>query len=247
MQKQVTFVLGVTAILIAATAFYATAPASRFSQEPASVPKSADERLHTGVIEGRVLDAKGVAVGGAKVFAERDDALNSLVMTSRSDANGYFKVYLREPGTYRVYGSKEEDGYPLTISSFYQENATPSPKVKVSPNQVAQDVTVWLRAKASTITGHIADASTNTPITEATITLRRADNPEAYYLIGANEVKENGKFKVLVPSAPFTIEVSAPGYEPWSHGKDGSGGQADSLRLNQGEIRNLNISLHKKK
>src|SRR5689334_7271698 len=72
-------------------------------------------------IEGRVINAAGQAVAGAKVFAELDNGGMTNIATSASDSNGNFNIKVRQLGQYTVFGSKEEDGYPLTVSGFHQQ------------------------------------------------------------------------------------------------------------------------------
>lgn len=117
----------------------------------------------------------------------------------------------------------------------------------VTQNQVARDVVLQFGPKASKIEGFIVDATTNQPISKATITLRRVDNPEVYYIIGPKEPKENGRFKVLVPSVPFTIEVSSPEYETWTYSKNGLNNRSDPLVVNRGIVKKLGIALHPQK
>ncbi len=103
-----------------------------------------------------------------------------------------------------------------------------------------------LGPKSAKLIGRIVDATTNRPISEATIYLHRADNPEALVITGTEQpgTKEKGEFKILVPSAPFTIEVKAPGYEDWTYSSDGTGKRKDALKLEKEETKNLTIALH---
>lgn len=197
-----------------------------------------------GEIEGFVINVEGQRVAGARVFAERDDALNSLVMSSYTDDSGAFKINLREAGFYRLYGSKEDDGYPLTISGFHQVTTIPSPKVSVAEHQVIRDVIVQFGPKVSKINGSIVDSTTGHFISKATIILRRVDDSQMSYVIGAGEAKENGRFNVLVPPVPFTIEVSAPDYETWNYTKDSANHHIDSLQVQSGQTKTLKITMH---
>lgn len=210
-------------------------------------PRPQRARHSEWVIEGRAINAGGESVAGAKVFAELDSAMSSRVAYSFTDKDGSFKIEVEGTGDYKVYGSKESEGYPLTISGFHQESISQIPKVSLSQNQVARDVVVQLGEKVGVVEGVISDATTHKRISKATITLRRADNPDLYYIIGDGEEKENGKFKVLVPAAPFTIEVAAPGYETWTYGMSGHNGRSEPLTVSRGEHKKLDIAVGAKR
>jgi 5-hydroxyisourate hydrolase-like protein (transthyretin family) len=88
--------------------------------------------------------------------------------------------------------------------------------------------------KALKLFGHVVDAITKKPINGVRITLRRVENPGAFFETGINA---SGSFRVLVPQVPFTLEVSAPGYERKNLG---------TLTLKDGEPSNkLEVTLRK--
>lgn len=244
MRKQIVLALVAGVILAATGIFYARARIQGISQEPTS--QSQVEKCcgsAAAVIEGRVVNAEGQPVAGAIVGANMDAAGSSLEVTSRSDENGNYRIQVRNAGAYTMYASKEEDGYADTLSGFHQEGKPVIPKVNLHKNEIVHNIEVRLGSKAEHLEGIISEAITGIPISKATITLRRTDNPQLLYRIGAGEEKKNGKFQVLVPHGPFTIEVSSPGYETWTYSKDGSGNQPDSLKLNYGETKKLSIAL----
>jgi hypothetical protein len=96
--------------------------------------------------------------------------------------------------------------------------------------------------KAATIEGTVKDDLTNQVIRRATITLRLADNPDLLYRTSTDEMNP-GKFKIVVPTVAFRIEMESPGYEAWTYGNNGLQG---SIGLNRGESRKLSIALRKK-
>ena len=89
--------------------------------------------------------------------------------------------------------------------------------------------------KALKLFGHVVDAITKKPINGVLITLRRVENPGAFFETGINA---SGSFRVLVPQVPFTLECQ-PGYERKNLG---------TLTLKDGEPSNrLEVTLRKSK
>ena len=197
-------------------------------------------------VEGRVINAAGEAVAGAKVFVESDDSEARIAM-GVSDKAGNFSIKLRQVGNYTVYGSKEEDGYPLTVSGFHQQVTLDQiPKLRITEPKTVQNVILQLGQSAATVEGTIADSTTDQKVRRATITLRRADNPELLYRTSTDD-EHPGTFKVVVPAEPFTMTVDSPGYETWAYGDDGTRARMPlSMKLNRGELKKLQIALRKR-
>lgn len=164
----------------------------------------------SGAVEGSVLTPEGRPARGALVFAERENFLKGIVPVVRADAEGRFVLKGLEPGTYKVYASKEEDGYPLPTSLFHTGGATAIPRVSVREREVTPGVLVHLAHRGATLVGRLTDAVTKRAVKAAQITLRRADNPAYYFITGPGQ---QGEFNILVPAVPITVEASAPGYE----------------------------------
>jgi hypothetical protein len=193
-------------------------------------------------IEGRVINADGDLIAGAKVFAESDNGGLSHILSGVSDKEGNFKIILNEQGNYTVFGSKEEDGYPLTVSGFHQQVSLDQiPKLSITERKTVTNIVLQLGKKAAIIEGTIKDALTNQAIRRATITLRRADNPDLFYRTSTDGMHP-GKFKIVVPTVAFRFETESPGYEAWTYGNNGLQG---SIRLARGETRRLEVALRK--
>lgn len=215
-------------------------------QQSAANRQRQPEFINGGIIQGRAVNSDAQPVVEAKACVEKADALIGRQLCSSTDNEGNFRIEVPEPGTYTVFGSKEEDGYPLTISGFHREEGILVPKVYVEARQTVRDVILQLGSKAATIHGTVTDATDRKPVSKVTITLRRADNPNIYYEIGAAEPKANGRFKVLVSPVPFTIEVSSSEYETWTYSETGRNGHADALTVNRGQTKRLNIMLRRR-
>ena len=80
--------------------------------------ESFEEKVKASTVEGTVLDANGKPMSGATVLLYSDDQL-----TTKSDANGYFKFENIIPGTYEL-SLLIDDGtvVPLEDYIFVQEN-----------------------------------------------------------------------------------------------------------------------------
>lgn len=188
-------------------------------------------------------DAHKSPVPGATVYADLNTAVNGMIPTDTSDREGRFSITVSSLGTYTIYGSKVEDGYPLTISGFHQQvRLDQVPAITVSEPKTVTDVVLQLGEKAAILEGDLQDANTNQAVKEATIILRRADNLDASYST-SSDAAHPGHFRVVVPlSAPFTVEIESKGYKPW---KFRSQAQEEAIALNKGESKHLTVKLRK--
>lgn len=196
----------------------------------------------SGKILGRVVDAQGQPVSGAKVHAQKSDFTMGRLPTAYTDNHGKFLIKGLTLGTYMMSVAKEEDGYPPSDSPFHSAGLIEIPQVAINEQQVAPKIVIQMGPRASRLVGHIVNAA-NKPIENAQITLSRVDRPDYSYLTGPDL---KGKFKVLVPPVPIMIKVSAPGYEDWYYGGDGSIEQASVMRLAPKTTKKLAISLRPK-
>jgi len=96
-------------------------------------------------------------------------------------------------------------------------------EVQVSDHHTTPNVIIQRGLKASVLEGIVVDGTTNQPVKAAQLTVRRVDRPERFLSTGLfwhqgdDPLKfVEGGFKFLVPSSlPFTLTVSAPGYDDW--------------------------------
>jgi hypothetical protein len=248
MKMRILLMIAGMATSTAAAVLYVNAPAHTMREIPMPAVNMQRRNTAVGVIEGRVVNSQGESVAGAKVSAESDSSGPVRLISSFSDKDGNYKIEVNEPGTYTLTGSKEEGGYPLTISAFhFYGTDIVAPKIEVNTNQVIENVNINLGDKASILEGTIIDSKTNLPVSgKTTITLRRLDDPSLLYRIGGAEEKKNGKFKALVPNVPFTIEISSPDYDTWMYSRDGKGNGSDALILDPGETKKLTITMRLK-
>lgn len=199
-----------------------------------------------GSIAGMVLDDSGRPIAGATVNAIPASQSGAGVAppvaftSARTDASGRFLLENVTPGRYVLNAAKEDEGYPSTSLAFFAGGGRTT-EIKVNERQAAQNVMVQLGPKAARLTGRVVDGVTGQPIANAEMTLTRADNPNNYHITGPN--RPGADFQLMVPSAPFTLKVTAPGYEDWYFGKDGTRAQAAMIQIEPSTTRELVIAL----
>lgn len=224
--RRVQFVFGSTAVICLAVGGVLYATASNQHTHHTTAPG--------GSITGRVVDAEGIPVGGAEVYADRNESPTGRRPDALTDEQGAFSFNNLAPGVYTVSAAKEDAGYPPTDSIFYAVGAVDTPQVSVYEQQTTSDVVVNLTQKAARLRGKVIDHVSGKPINSAQVSMCRADLPDRCYRTSLNLLEEAGAFDLLIPPVPTTIEVSAP-----AHAKR----NLDPLHLQKGEIKWVNISL----
>jgi hypothetical protein len=179
-----------------------------------------------------VLSPDGQPISGASVYAVKSDFTTGRLPVFPTNDRGEFTIPNLTPGTYKVSAAKEDDGYPPTDYEFYASNGVNALRIAVYEGQTTSQVVVNLGPKAAKLVGKVIDAATDKLVKDVQIIVRRTDNPDNSFTIVPDV---NGKIEVLVPPVPFTVEVSAPGYEKR---------HLASLQLSSGEIKRLDITLH---
>jgi hypothetical protein len=188
-------------------------------------------------ITGNVVDLSGDPVAHASVQAVRrplarktaafGDRLNSWI---RADTSGAFVIWL-DPGRYKIRAKDEALGYPDPV---YWLNADPSavfPEIVVSAGETEiQGVKVVLGKPGGFLSRELLDQETRAPVAKGKITLRDAQNPNAYVEVFSDV---RGHFEFAVPSKSIVVSASAEGYTPISL----SGG--DPVVLSGGSIAKL--------
>lgn len=202
-----------------------------------------DHGPETGSIVGRVVNAEGQPIAKARVTASLVEAKSRVESLTETDEDGKFTIKDLAPGTYTLRVANEEEGYPPTDSEFYTDYSIIVPQVGVYGNRVTRDVLVQAGQKRAWLAGRVVDSVTGEPINDAIITFRRADNPKIFFSTGSNQTRVKGGFKLLAPNFPFTVTVSAPGYDDWHPETNGPQKLAGTLQLFSGETRELTVSL----
>jgi hypothetical protein len=205
-------------------------------QTPAGAP---------GEIIGQVVDAQGRPVWSAKVHlgTETGQAFGRVIYYP-TDGNGNFSIKGLAPGEYNLFVIKEEDRHPDRDNLFYSDKQVPVPKVIVSKTEPTPFVTIQAGPRAALISGRVVNAINGQPISAGVlVTFNRPENRLMTLITSLNQPERPGGFSFLLPSAPVTMRVEAPGYETWIYRKNGATRQADLLSAAPGETIQMDVKM----
>jgi len=153
----------------------------------------------SGNIKGTVTEQNGNPVYEATVYAVPQDlTLDGITTRSvQTGRNGAFDFTGRLPwGSYKLYVSKDKDGYPNPLDSFYADSNVEAAKVELSEANPSAEVTLNMGEKAGIITGRILDADTGAPV-KARIHFVGVDNMDSGHSV--NSRAKDGEYYALVP------------------------------------------------
>ena len=111
-------------LLIPLTVIFANCTKS--SNEDEIEEKENYEVVQAGVVKGRMVDARGNAIAGAKVYAGHTTYFNTNVVAV-TDNNGYYQMDIKNPGgTWTVHGQIQRQYNGQTYTFYvYADNADP--------------------------------------------------------------------------------------------------------------------------
>lgn len=211
-----------------------------------NAPRASDERRvlqqntphGTGGIEGRVIDAEGQPVARAIVIYTRvdDTGMGKIQPLVRTNRRGGFSLEGLGTGTYIVHALKEEDGHPYTGLKCYGTGLEVVPQVVVNAGETTSDVVVQFGPRAPEIVGELVDVETGEPISGARLVIREQGNPNPLLRKSVSLEGTKGGFKILVPPAPYIVELTAPGYESK---------QLDARRISKSKAKQTRVALRK--
>ncbi len=189
-----------------------------------------------GAIRGRVLDSTGRSVSGVIVNARSVAPARGGVFATKSDERGVFSFSEVPAGEYKVWATKDENDISFWFFNFAPWTVT----VIVRDGLVTRGVTVQL-SNTARLLGVAGDATTGVALSDAAIFLCRQEDPRKCASFLAD------RFRFLIPNIPLRIRVSAPGYEDWYYGSDGTKEHAEVLQLKPNTTKELTISLRRSK
>ena len=166
------------------------------------------------LISGRVFDESNHGVEMVRVCAKPDDYDQvRMVPCTRSDASGNFTIHVGRPAHFTMFPEKTAAGYQWQAVPFYRNPSMPLVEVVLTESNRTASVNVPLGPKNGSLIGNAIDASTRMPIDNITFTMCQADNRTICW---ATSVKNAaGEFNIGTALVPFTLKVSAAGYEDW--------------------------------
>jgi hypothetical protein len=224
-------------ILLAVSTFYALTPKSQVARNKA-------KEAQPGEIRGRVVDAQGQPVPQAKLHLLKfGDNPTGRIVFYPADEQGNFTIKGIAYGVYDIFVSAKEAGYADTDIKFYKSDELVVPQVAVSEKQPTPFLTVHVGPKTARIVGHVVNAVNGAPIVNATMTFSRPENQFMVLTTSLNQPDDKGGYNFLLPSAPLTIKVTAPGYADWSYRNEGSNQKMDLLTLEPGQTKELTIRM----
>jgi len=206
-----------------------------------------------GCISGVVLDSEDHPLGQATVEAvDIHRASGAIIPTTKTTKYGTFTLCGLEPGSYTVVAIKEQDYYADPISTFFSDGRT-LPEFPLKANEKLENVVIRLGQKCARLKGRIIDSVTGDPVHtiepetgrhlgKASIEFYEAESPQPYMGTGAGR---EGEFSLLVPTKPFRMKVSAPGYKSWYYGDDGSEKGAKAILLPSATTKELIVTLER--
>lgn len=165
-------------------------------------------------ISGQVQDGYGHNLAGITVCAQADViARGEGVPCFNTNALGQFLIRAKKPGHYRLIAGRSEDGYMPPALPFYQHPTMPLPETMVNEQSPSAVVPVVLGPKNGALVVKVADAKTRLPVEDFYILMCRTDLANACF--GSSGKNAEGRLKVFASHAPFTLKITARGYEDW--------------------------------
>lgn len=166
-----------------------------------------------GSILGTVVDTNDAPVVGATVttYHPEETSTKGEWPSTVSDKTGHFRLEAVPPGPNYIFANKLEDYYPETQFGFFTDREKLQ-LVNVEPGKTIGDIKIQLGGEGGRLKGSIIDTSTNQPVLTARILLTRADDTRFMHEQGPDQ---NGDFDIIVPSRPFTMIITAPGFNKW--------------------------------
>ena len=166
------------------------------------------------LITGRVIDESNLGVDKVRVCAKPEDyAQMPMVPCGLSDVNGDFVIHSGRAAHFTIFPEKTAAGYQWQAVPFYRNSSMLVVEVVLTESNRTASVSVSLGPKNGALVGKVVDASTGRPIENTRFTLCQAAAPTVCF---STSVKNStGEFDIGAALIPFTLKISANGYEDW--------------------------------
>jgi hypothetical protein len=191
-----------------------------------------------GEVRGAVINDKAASVVGARVKLVPMDGkpLSTSLPQALTRTAGDFSIKNLPYGQYRIFATKESEGYVNTSFAFYSNNEYTT--VTVQATNPVVSVTLKIGPPGGVISGTVTDAATKRPI-DAVFLLQRAADPSNWI-----SRSQRADYRVLLPPlAGVTFEVSAPGYKTYYYSGGPDPLKRPPVRLESGPEMKLDIQL----
>lgn len=186
------------ALLVASACAQPQEPAPATPPPPRPAHDTAARAPQKGVIAGQVLGPDGRPAAGALVAVISADGSSIPAGRARSGPDGRFRIENVPPGEYGITATTED------ITSAYLD------VFQLAKDSSVEGLTVKLGGEGFTLEGK-ARARDGRPLREAWLIMSRMSSFEADLFTAP--VREDGSFRVRLPSAAYQISVMADGYE----------------------------------
>jgi hypothetical protein len=168
-------------------------------------------------ITGQVLDEAGKPASGARVYALlQNQPPGKGISSALSESDGEFLIRLSAPGRYAIVANKSDrsvaEGYMPQNQPFYRYPGATA-EATLAEGDATRRVQLRLAPKNGHVTGRSLDASTNLPVEHVRITMCQIDDPALCSVGSAKSAR--GSFIRWAPHVPFTLTITADGYESW--------------------------------
>jgi hypothetical protein len=166
------------------------------------------------LITGRVVDESNQGVDKVRVCAKPEDyAQMPMVPCGLSDVNGNFVIHAGRAAHFTIFPEKTAAGYQWQAVPFYRNPSMPVVQVVLNESNQTASVSVTLGPKNGALVGKAVDASTGRPIENIRFTLCQAAAPRVCFITSVKNTA--GEFDIGAALIPFTLKISADGYDDW--------------------------------
>jgi hypothetical protein len=192
-----------------------------------------------GTITGTVVDEQGTPISGATVWCSVDEGqhMNS-TSSGLSDKTGKFQIEHLPWNTYTISATKHADGYGGSSQLV-------SEPVILTSEHPSATVVVKLGPKEGILLPTVSDKVTGERLFDFTVhsTVEEFEG-QTHNTSSGNWGVSRWTKQVLLPSnKDVMLHITKPGYRPWWYMDPSQPNGPGILRLQPGEVRELNIEL----
>ncbi len=189
------------------------------------------------LVTGRVFDAEGHLVPGARVSVWREPLCRNFPEVE-TEKQGYYRILCHPDGPTEAAfsASKQSPEYPTSkFTHLALEREAKAEAMLVPGSHLTLDF--HLGPPDGFLEGYVVDSRTKSGVPNTQITMHRSQTQLQY----SSEIPQDGHFVIALPPVPIEITVTAPGYQPWQYKDELEG--TDALILPSGKHRMMRIEL----